>query len=363
MKLEIITIQEGFDGVTCWTQSRIGIMPGLYVLNTQKLRLAGSDVYSLVNSRYSRDEGKTWSELLPQGALSLPGRSIADTVPFFHQATGKMVMTGQAIPYKDDTALHPDFDAPAHAYTAVYDASAMRWTHPQRPLNADGRILENVYFGCIQTAELAGGDLLVPFVRKVPATGKERINHVVVGRFSFDGERLRLKDLGNELHADEEPRGVCEPSLIAHNGVYYLTVRSDNKGWITTSRDGIHFSELTPWLWDTGLPVPTYNTQSHWVRGGGGLHLVYTRKDGKNDHVFRNRAPLYMARVDTENLRLERNTEIAVTPERGARMGNFGTNSISDAESLVVSTEWMQPVGCEKFGSNNAIYMTRISWE
>ena len=67
--------------------------------------------------------------------------------------------------------------------------------------------------------------------------------------------------------------------------------------------------------------------------------------------------------MDTENLCLLRNTEVAITPERGARMGNFGAEDISPNESIVTTTEWMQPVGCEKYGSNNAIYMINIRWD
>lgn len=115
------------------------------------------------------------------------------------------------------------------------------------------------------------------------------------------------------------------------------------------------------WKWDTGYTVPTYNTQQNWVVRHDGLYLVYTRKDGKNDHVFRNRAPLYMCKVDADRLCLLRATERAITPERGARMGNFGVTHISDHASIVVTTEWMQPLGCEKYGSNNAIYAVYIT--
>ncbi len=50
-------------------------------------------------------------------------------------------------------------------------------------------------------------------------------------------------------------------------------------------------------------------------------------------------------------------------PERGARLGNFGVCEVSDAETWVTVTEWMQPVGCEKHGSDNSVYVARIVWE
>ena len=90
-------VQEGFDKVTCWSQSRIGTKDNLYILNTQKLKLAGSDVYGLVHSCYSYDRGRTWSELKPQEGLKVEGGSIADTTPKYHEKTGKFLMLGQWI--------------------------------------------------------------------------------------------------------------------------------------------------------------------------------------------------------------------------------------------------------------------------
>ena len=42
-------------------------------------------------------------------------------------------------------------------------------------------------------------------------------------------------------------------------------------------------------------------------------------------------------------------------------MGNFGAEDIWPNESIVTTTEWMQPIGCEKYGSNNAIYMINMT--
>jgi hypothetical protein len=58
MRYQTTVIQEGFDGITCWTQSRIGVMGDLYVLNTQKLNLKGSDVYGIVHSCFSKIKAK-----------------------------------------------------------------------------------------------------------------------------------------------------------------------------------------------------------------------------------------------------------------------------------------------------------------
>ena len=57
---------------------------------------------------------------------------------------------------------------------------------------------------------------------------------------------------------------------------------------------------------------------------------------------------------------LVKETEIAVTPERGARMGNFGCTQGNNGEGIVMVAEWMQPIGCEKYGSDNSVYICVI---
>lgn len=356
-------IREGFDGVSCWAQSRIAVMDGLWLMNTQKLKLAGSDVYGLVHSCWSEDEGRSWSELEPQEDLYLPGASLADTTPKYHKKSGQMLLLGQKISYAGEAALGPLLDQIGESYYAVYDPLQRSWGRPAVPLDLEGRPLQNTYFGCIQRVDLADGDILIPMARRNWPGAADRTSHLVVMRFSFDGQTLQATATGQPIHADHEPRGLAEPSLIFYQGSYYLTMRSDTRGYVAKSRDGLNFSPLQEWRWDTGLLVPTYNTQSHWVSGREGLFLVYTRQDGKNDHVFRNRAPLYLARVDTGKLQLLRQTEKAITPERGARMGNFGALDLGPDQSIVTTTEWMQPLGCEKYGSNNAIFLTQLNWE
>jgi len=114
------------------------------------------------------------------------------------------------------------------------------------------------------------------------------------------------------------------------------------------------------WCWDDGEPLPTYNTQQHWLNCGDKLYLVYTRKAENNGHVFRHRAPLFMAEVDTERVRVVRSTEKIVVPERGARLGNFGVTLLPDGSSMIVAAEWMQPKGCEKYGSDNSIFIVNV---
>jgi hypothetical protein len=92
------------------------------------------------------------------------------------------------------------------------------------------------------------------------------------------------------------------------------------------------------------------------------LFLVYTRRGANNDHVFRHRAPLFMAQVDPKRLCVLRKTERILVPERGARLGNFGVANINKDETWVTVAEWMQPKGVEQHGSDGSVFVARIHW-
>ena len=131
---------------------------------------------------------------------------------------------------------------------------------------------------------------------------------------------------------------------------------------MTRSKEGLHFEQIRPWKFDNGSELGSYNTQQHWVTLSDGLFLVYTRRGAGNDHVFRHRAPLFIAQVDTKNLRGILETERILLPERGARLGNFGVTDINQNETWVTVAEWMQPEGVEKYVSDGSIYVVKIRW-
>ena len=121
---------------------------------------------------------------------------------------------------------------------------------------------------------------------------------------------------------------------------------------------------------DDGRGLGNYNTQQHWVTHSDGLFLVYTRRGADNDHVFRHRAPLFMARVDPEHLCVIRSTERVLVPNNGAQLGNFGTVNASPSESWVVTAEGMHGDSqdvmnldlTEQRGADNRAYLCRIRW-
>jgi hypothetical protein len=133
----------------------------------------------------------------------------------------------------------------------------------------------------------------------------------------------------------------------------------------------LHYGAPTPLVFDDGQDSGNYNTQQHWITLDGKLYLVYTRRGADNDHVFRHRAPLFIAEFDPVRLCLVRDTEQIAVPNRGARLGNFGCFSAPDGKTAYVfASEWMQPPGyehhhewqrCAAYGSDNSIFITEIT--
>ena len=157
-------------------------------------------------------------------------------------------------------------------------------------------------------------------------------------------------------------------SIVRHQDAFYLCIRHDETSYISISKDGLHFSEPIEWLFDDGTPLGCYNTQQHWLSLGGKLYLIYTRRAGFNDHIFRHRAPLFIAEINTEKLRVIRDTEQIAVPVRGARLGNFCCAKLSETEGIVVAAEWMQTTGpdhfnfrrCMEYGSDNSIFIAHL---
>ena len=72
--LKLDVIRRGYDGKTCMTQARVGIVPRdgeppLLVATMTPLVVTGSDVYLTVHDMYSADGGKTWTRPTPQPNL------------------------------------------------------------------------------------------------------------------------------------------------------------------------------------------------------------------------------------------------------------------------------------------------------
>lgn len=361
-------VRSGFDGKTCWVHARAGAIPGeppTVVLTMQKLLLSGSDVFFAIHDLRTGDRGATWTG--PTGHETLGRRQrgeiavgICDFTPKWHAASGTLLGIGHTVHYRDDRRPI----AYRHRQTAysVYDPEARSWS-AWRTLEMpdDKKKFFNAGAGSVQRVDLPDGHILLPIYYK-DDDPRERCYSTTVLRCRFDGRSLVYAEHGTELELDV-PRGLCEPSLARFGGRYFLTLRNDRRGYVARGSDGLHFDEPVPWRFDDGRELGSYNTQQHWVVGPRALYLVYTRRGAGNDHVFRHRAPLFMARVDPDRLCVLRDSERALVPERGARLGNFGVCEVDEGETWVTAAEWMQPRGCHKHGSDNTVWVARIRWK
>jgi hypothetical protein len=152
--------------------------------------------------------------------------------------------------------------------------------------------------------------------------------------------------------AGREGRPAVVMTLQKHLGV------SDH----TVSNDGLHYQPIKAWAFDDGSELGSYNTQQHWLAHHEGLFLAYTRRGANNDHIPRNRAPIFLAQVDPERLCVIRTSERAIIPERGAMLGNFGAASINAEESWVTDAEYMAQGQASPRGANGSVFAARVLW-
>ena len=370
--LNLSKLRSGFDGRTFWAQARAGTIPGgngkpaAVIVTAQPTLRSGSDVFYGLSEWRSADNGKTWEG--PVHHADVLGRrrerngievGICDATPRWHVATGQLLLTGHTVRYQDNK--HPIVARPRETAYAAYSPAAKTWSPWDTVAMPDQPEFGNAGAGSAQRVDLQDGSILLPIYHKTISPDPKACFTATVMRCSFDGEQLKHLEHGNALTV-AEPRGLCEPSLVHCHGRYYLTMRNDVRGYVAVSNDGMHFDAPCPWRFDDGTDLGSYNTQQHWVRHRDDLFLVYTRRGLDNDHVFRHRAPLMIAQVDPARRVVLRETERELIPNRGARLGNFSVCDITDDEIWVVAAEWMQPDGCEHYGSDNSIWIARMRW-
>lgn len=368
-----------YDGKRCWCHPRAGIVPAggqdgapRVVMTMNTLDVSGSDVFKAVHGLQTSDLGATWSEPTAQAGLAVRQETIdgverpvalSDFWPGWHASSGKLLGTGHTVVYTPDWKVrHP---RPRHTAWSVYDPASDSWTKWKKMAMPDDDRFHNAGAGCTQRFDLEDGTILLPIYFKPEGTSSQ----VTVARCSFDGSTLTYLDHGNALSVDDSTRGLHEPSLTRFQDEFFLTIRNDKRGFVTRSKDGLHYEPIQTWKFDDGSDLGNYNTQQHWVTHSDALYLVYTRRGVNNDHVFRHRAPLLMAQVDPQTLRVIRSTEQVLVAERGARLGNFGVTHVSPHETWVTVAEWMQKWGPDyilpvdnEYGSNGSVFVARIHW-
>ena len=377
MQIELQQIKTGFTGEFCYTHARAGMSPeGEVILTAQPLLLEGCDVFYGMQTLVSNDRGRSFSgfrksqTLIRQAVEDGMEDVFCDATPLFCRHSGKMILLGHTARYWNNKIA----PAPRRRFTvwSVYDHAAGDWTPFRRLEMPDDELFYSCGNGCGQSVELPDGDLLIPvyYASREEDCKAGNCYSTMVLRCGFDGENLWVKALGTPLHCPV-PRGFCEPSIVRYQDQYLLALRNDVTGYVALSSDGMTYSAPVELRFDDGENAGNYNTQQHWITGGGKLYMVYTRRGAGNDHIFRHRAPLFIAEFDPEKMVLIRRTEQVVVPERGARLGNFGCLHVNDNESWVVASEWMQTTApdhynyrrCMSYGSDNSIFIARITWQ
>ncbi|HLT94022.1 MAG TPA: hypothetical protein VKZ56_05645 [Membranihabitans sp.] len=361
-----------YDGSQCWVHPRAGIVPHAgkkgnprVVMTMNTLDLDGSDVFKGMFGFESDDLGQHWTEVRKIESLAprfetLEGQqrpvAASDFWPQWHIPSQKLLGIGHTVVYTPEWKV--TMPRPRHTAYSVYHPDTHSWSTWEKLNLPELDKFHNSGAGCAQRLDLPNGRILLPVSMYPP--GKN--SHITVLDCIFDGTKLQYQGQGNELGIDNKTRGLHEASLTFFNERYYMTIRNDERGFVATSKDGLNYTPIQPWTFDDGSELGSYNTQQHWVTHSDGLFLVYTRRGANNDHVFRHRAPLFMARVDPGKLCVIRSTERILVPEKGARLGNFGVVDISPEETWVTVSEWMQPRGVEKYGSDGSVWIARLRW-
>lgn len=374
MQIQINQISTEFHGERCYVHARGLILPGGHgIITLQKLELSGCDVFYGIEMMKTENGGKSFSNPVLcenlQRRYYEDGTSfvMCDATPFYHKTTGKIILTGHMAWYGSNNKLLREARERAPLF-AVYNDETQTFD-PFRKIEMPDY---NKYFssgtGCAQILECKNGDLLIPiyYSSRENAANPNACATVAVMRCSFDGQEMKVLEIGNTLTTNV-PRGLGEPSIIRYGNEYFLALRNDVTGFVAKSRDGLHFDEPQELCFDDGQNLGNYNTQQHWLAGGGKLWLLYTRRAENNNHIFRHRAPLFIGEFDPETMSVRRSTEMIAVPERGARLGNFGCQSYSYETGYVFVSEWMQndPQGweaCAKYGSDNSIFVSKIMY-
>jgi hypothetical protein len=257
------------DGMT-WFHPRACVAPvdgGIEaVMTTQSI--SGSDYFGTVHATTSRDLGRTWTE---PTAIPGFGRSdlddghqvgVCDAVPEYHAPTDTVLAVGHNVYYKAGKLARPQLRRwPMYAVRAA-DGN---WSVGRRLEWDDARGTAIYTCGCAQRVTRDDGDIIVA-LSFAPAGRENR--SVLSVRCAYDGRQLRIVDAGNEL-TGEVKRGLLEPTIVVSDGQYFMTIRAeDDRGYVTTSDDGLHWAPQQPWRWDDGEPLVMSTTQTEAVPAG-----------------------------------------------------------------------------------------------
>lgn len=350
-----------------FAQSRGAMVPGhppRVIVTMQETEKVGAHGYRDLFSVETVDGGRTWTKparidslrrtRMPEGHDFV----IGDVCPQWHAATRVVLATGKTFGFRNGVTEDRSHERVSYA---IYSPANNQWsgltllTLPET--DHEGKPILEPNAGCHQRVDLPNGDILLPIrYRKDPKT---RQYTTIVARCTFDGETLTYRAHGSELTIPRE-RGLYEPSVCTFQGRYFLTMRADHSAFVAASRDGLNYDPIVEWTFVDGQVLGSYNTQQHWLPHGDALYLLYTRRGANNDHVFRHRAPIFIAQVDPQRLCVLRATEQVLFPETGVDLGNFGVVDVSDKEIWVITFEMGFPAN--RKDEPNRVLLAKVVW-
>lgn len=365
--IDISTVLTAPADDTFWMQARPAVLPGKgtlpkAVITLQKTERMGTHMYHGLEALWSEDLGQTWSGPTPlkeveriihtNGLLEAP----VDMTPQLHQKTGKILVTGATF-WQDPKVHHDVRGGPSDTAYTVYNPATEQWSTWQRMAMPPTQKFHFSRAGCTQRLDLENGEILLPIYFRPQGSD---IASAAVVRCTFDGTQLRYVEHGTELTVTNvNPnirKGAHEPSLAVFRGKYFLTIRNDERGYVASSQDGLHFGQPKRWSFEDGTELGSYNTQQHWVTHSDALFLAYTRRGANNDNIARHRAPLFIARVDPDRMVVERATERVLLPNLGDEFGNFGICNATPDETWVVDCLVNAPAGKPN------VFLSKIHW-
>ena len=361
----------GYDGTTCKVQPKIATDGANSFLFYQKLLLGGSDVFTGQYIAKSTDGGQTWGTPKLSTVMvdtTERGKRVSHYAQIIHYSRRyhKWLCFGNTTMYNDNNGAYQVYEnGEPYAWPLwmAFDSATGDFTSCQKlsfPLDYE---LAMPFDGVV---ELDNGHILLPFYYRPIGAGK--CSRPIVVEYDVSGETPTVVQAGSAVDVTGHARGFGEPSIVRFGGKYYMTIRSDEFGAWCESADGLNWSAPVKWTWSDGTDLGNANTQQHWLLIGDELYLAYTRVTADNGNVFRNRAPIFVAKVDLAAKGLVRTTEKAVVPNRGARLGNYCVSEGPDGNPWLVTAEWMQGVNGQTLqpgavAADNSIWVVRFAPE
>ncbi|SHE63688.1 hypothetical protein SAMN05443144_102192 [Fodinibius roseus] len=363
-RLERSALQYGYDGQYSWVNGRAGVIPAHASINpigrptviftTHKVEHSGPDVLRGLHYFRSRDLGLSWEGPFEEPVFQREAldkeeghdRLVSDFVPKYHADSETLLGIGHSAVYDENNVVAGKQRAIAYA---TFDKQAQRWSDWHTFGLPSGIGIDEGAVASGRRVDLEDGSVLFP-VHGMNEEGSQR--QITVVRSRFDGETLEYVEHGNPLTVDAGAERY-EPSLAEYRGRYYLTFRSDEEVYVARSENGLTFDKPQSLNFEDGSSLAGNSSRQQWVPHSGNLYLAYLTEGGKS---------LMLAQVDPESLHIVGETGRAIIPaERGGSLDNLGVTEISENETWVIATEWLEPsiVGGE-YAIDNLIHIARL---